>query len=156
VRAITVSATGLGPVVDDNVGNPATSVTSDGEYAQIVTADNSFAYAFAPYASSGLPVEVLQFSPGRFADVTTQRLDLVTADAAKWWSAFTTDPGNGLGVLAAWVADECVLGQGTGAWTTVGQLQAQGKLSGPAGWPTGAAYVPALKSFLAQHGYCTG
>jgi hypothetical protein len=153
-----VSATGLGPVVADDVGNAAASLTPDGDYAQIVTADNSFAYTFASYASSGLPVEVLQFSPGGFAVVTKQRLDLVTADASKWWSVFTTDTGtgNGLGVLAAWVADECVLGQGTSAWTTVGQLQVQGKLSGPAGWPTGAAYVQALKSFLAQHGYCTG
>ena len=74
--------------------------------------------------------------------------------SSTWWTAFNSNPGLGLGVLAAWVADQCNLGQGTAAWTTVDQLQAQGRLSGPAGWPQGAAYVQALKSFLAQHGYC--
>jgi hypothetical protein len=156
VRAIAPSPTGLGPVLDDNLGNPAASLSSGGGYAQIVTADNAFAYEFASYAGSGLPVRVLQVDHSRFVDVTRQRLDLVTADASTWWSAFTTNRGNGLGLLAPWVADECVLGESTSAWTTVDGLQTQGLLSGPAGWPTGAAYVTALKAFLAQHGYCSG
>lgn len=155
VRAITVSGTGLGPVVDDDVGNPGAALSADGGDAVIVTADNAFAYAFASYAASGMPVKVLTLSHGSFVDVTKQHLDLVRKDISTWWSSFSTNPGNGLGVLAAWVADECVLGQGTFAWTTVDQLQTQGELSGPAGWPTGAAYVTQLRTFLAQHGYCS-
>jgi hypothetical protein len=155
VRAITVSSTGLGPVVDEDVGNPAASLSPDGGDAVIVTADNAFAYAFASYAGSGMPVKVLTFTQGSFVDVTKQHLDLVSSDASTWWSSFTSNPGQGLGELAAWVADECVLGQGTFAWTTIGTLQTQGKLSGPTGWPTGAAYVAQLKTFLAQHGYCS-
>ena len=155
VRAITLSTTGQGHVVDDDVGNPAASLAADGHSAVIVTADNAFAYAFGSYAASGLPLKVLQFGPaGVFTDVTRQHFDLVSNDAAMWWTTFNADPGNGLGVLAPWVADECVVGQATSAWSTVGQLQAQGRLSGPVGWPTGAAYVSALKAFLAQHGYC--
>jgi hypothetical protein len=155
VRAVTVSPTGLGSVVDDDVGNPAASLSPDGTDALVVTADNAFAYAFATYAASGLPVKVLQFDHGNFDDVTAQHLDLVTKDASMWWDVFAPHPGNGLGVLAAWVADECLLGQGNSAWTTVNGLETQGQLSGPAGWPTGAAYVHALQSFLAQHGYCS-
>lgn len=155
VRAISVSTTGLGPVVDEDVGNPAASLSPGGGDAVIVTADNGFAYTFASYAESGMPVKVLIFSHGSFLDITKQHLDLVSNDASTWWSSFTSNPGNGLGVLAAWVADECVLGQGTFAWTTVGTLQTQGKLSGPTGWPTGAAYVTQLNTFLVQHGYCS-
>jgi hypothetical protein len=155
VRAITVSTTGLGPVVADDVGNPGASLSPDGAHALIVTADNAFAYAFASYAESGMPLKVLQFDHGTFDDVTAQHLDLVTKDATTWWDVFDANNQKELGALAAWVADECLLGQGTSAWTTVNELQAQGQLSGPAGWPTGAAYVQALGTFLAQHGYCS-
>ena len=61
-------------------------------------------------------------------------------------------------MLAAWVADECTLGQGASAMATVGKLQSEGKLTGPpeekgGPWPTSAKYVTTLKSFLAHHGY---
>jgi hypothetical protein len=153
-RAIALSSAGMAPPVDEASGNPNASLSPDGQHAVLVTADNSFAYAFSSYAASGMPVKVLTFSGGKFVDVTTQHLDLVTRDAARWWTTFNGAPGNGLGVLAPWVADECTLGRVASAWTTVRQLQAQGRLSGPAAWPQGAAYVQALKAFLAQHGYC--
>lgn len=66
-----------------------------------------------------------------------------------------TAPAIGLGILAPWVADECVLGQESSAWAVVNGLQAQHRLGGDAGWPSGAAYVSALRAFLTQHGYCT-
>ncbi len=154
VRAVTLSSTGLGPVVDDNLGNPGARLRADGGHALIVTADNAFAYTFASYAASGMPIKVLQFSHGAFVDVTRQHLDLVSQDAVTWMTTFDGAQGNGLGALAAWVADECLVGQGVTAWSTVNQLQAQGKLVGPAGWPTGTAYVAALRTFLTQHGYC--
>jgi hypothetical protein len=155
VRAITVSTAGLAPAVDDNVGNPGAEVQPDGDDALIVTAVNAFAYQFSSYAESGMPIEVLQFSDGRFVDITGGQPDLVTTDAAMWWKAFTSNDstGNGLGVLAAWVADEVVLGQKDSAWAVVDELEAQGKLVGPAGWPSGAAYVMALKTFLTKQGY---
>ena len=154
VRAVTLSSTGLGPVVDDNLGNPGARLRADGGHALIVTADNAFAYTFASYAASGMPIKVLQFSHGAFVDVTRQHPDLVSQDAVTWMTTFDGAQGNGLGALAAWVADECLLGQSVTAWSTVDQLQAQGMLTGPAGWPTGAAYVAALRTFVTQHRYC--
>jgi hypothetical protein len=67
-----------------------------------------------------------------------------------------SNSSDGLGLLAAWVGDECLLGRSSQAWATVDQLQSQGKLTGAAGgnWPTGAAYVSKLHQFLAGHGYC--
>jgi hypothetical protein len=153
-RAIGLSSSGFAPPVDDALGNPSAFLSPDGEHALLVTADNSFAYAFSSYAASGMPVKVLQFSGGTFVDVTKQHPDLVTRDASRWWTAFNGAPGNGLGVLAPWVADECRLGRSASAWTTVDQLQAEGRLSGPPAWAQGAAYVHALEAFTAQHGYC--
>ena len=154
VRALALSSAGIAPAVDDNVGNPAAVLEADGAHAMIVTADNAFAYQFASFAGSGMPLELQQFEGGRFIDITAQRPDLITADAAMWWRTFNADAGRGLGVLAPWVADECALGLSSAAWTTVGQLEAEGKLVGESGSPTGAAYVQALKAFLAAHGYC--
>jgi len=157
VRAIAVSSTGLSPAVDKSVGNAGASLSPDGADAMVVTADTVFAYRFTSFAFSGLPLELLQFDHGGFADITkqysTHHPDLVTADAATQWKNYTSNPGNGLGLLAAWVADECDVGQGAAAWTEVDQLEAQGKLIGPLS-PTGAAYVEALKTFLAKQGYC--
>jgi hypothetical protein len=155
VRAISVTPTGLGPVVDDDVGNPAATLSSAGDQAQIVTADNTFAYAFADFAASAMPVKVLEFFHGVFVDVTKERPNLLTQDATKWFNIFTENSSNGLGPLAAWVADECLLGDGSSAWTMVNQLQSHNDLSGPSGWASGAAYVQELKSFLPQHGYCS-
>jgi hypothetical protein len=157
IRAIGLSSTGLSPAVDENTMNAPASLSPTGGDAVIVTADNAFAYQFTSFAFSGLPVRMLQFSQGKFVDVTRAHLDLVATDASRWWSAFTANPDNGLGLLAAWVADECVVGHGTSAWATVGQLETEGKLVGPTGGNTdtnGAAYVSSLKGFLAQHGYC--
>jgi hypothetical protein len=119
-----------------------------------VTADNTFAYAFASYAASAMPVKVLDFHHNAFVDVTKEHLDLVTHDATQWFNIFTDTRSNGLGPLAAWVADECLLGDGAYGWSMVNQLQSQNDLVGPAGWASGAAYVQELKSFLPQHGYC--
>jgi hypothetical protein len=155
VRAITLSPEGLGTAVDDDVGNPGAALDAEGNDDVIVTADNAFAYQFASFAESAMPIKVLQFTGGHFVDVTGQDLGLVGADASKWWMAFNANsPGNRLGQLAAWVADECVLGQSTSAWATVDQLEANAELTGPAGWPENAAYVQALKTFLTTQGYC--
>jgi hypothetical protein len=155
LRAIALSSAGLAAPVDDDAGNPGASLDADGDNAVIATADNAFAYQFASYAGSAMPVKLLQFTAGRFVDVTRQNLGLVRADASRWWTAFNTNaPGNRLGPLAAWVADECVLGQSTSAWATVDQLETKGELTGPAGWPEGTTYVQSLKAFLTTQRYC--
>jgi hypothetical protein len=155
VRAMTLSSAGPGPSIDDDLGNAGTSLRREGDYALIVTADNNFAYAFTDYADSGMPIRVLQFLRGGFADVTMHHLALVAGDASIWWNGFNRDRANGLGLLAAWVADECVLGHSHSAWATVDHLEADGRLVAPAGWPEEAAFVKKLKSFLMKHQYCS-
>jgi hypothetical protein len=162
LRAYPVTGSGAGSEWDQQIGNPGVNVRPDphGLGAVVVTADDAFNYQFAPYAFSGVPVKVLTFEKlgVRFVDVTRTYPDLVRSDAAQWWESFSGNPSQGLGTLAAWVADQCLLDNGTEAWATIDRLLAEGQLAGPpdngGDWPTGAAYVAALHAFLPAHGYC--
>ncbi len=144
------------------VGNPGAWLQTDGDHALLVTADNAFAYQFDSYAGSGMPILVLEFRSGRFENTTRDHLDLVREDAARWWKN-VLDSGqagqsDGLGLIAPWVADECLLGEAPQAYARIDALEAQGKLTGEgpgSSWPAGAAYVRALHIFLRQHGYCS-
>jgi hypothetical protein len=149
------AGTGVGTAVDTNLGNPGADVRTLGGNAVLVTADNSFAFTFASYAESAMPILVETFQASAFADATRQYPSLITPDAAQWWQAWSApaNVGNGLGLLAAWAADECRLGQCSQAFATIDQLNGQGKLTGPSGWSTGTAYVNQLHAFLVQRGY---
>ena len=143
-----------GTPVELELGNAGASVADSPSGALIVTGDQTFYYAFAPYAQSAAPVQIFEIQGGKAVDTTRRHLDFVSNDAMQWLAAFNANAGNGLGYLAGWVGDECLLGNSTTAWASVEQYNAQGKLSGPSGWPTGSAYVNSLKSFLARRGYC--
>jgi hypothetical protein len=128
----------------------------------LVTVDSAFAYKFTDYAESGLPVVALEVSPTRtgtrtFVNVTRAHRSLIAADARSWWQRYTSTPRDPLGLLAAYAADECVLGHGPRTFATLSNLDAQGRLTAPDegdGWPVGGAYLRALRTFLTQRGYC--
>jgi hypothetical protein len=125
--------------------------------ALIRTADASFDYMFASHAGSAMPIVLLQLENGQFADVTTQHRDLLDADDQQLWNVYLQNQsGEGLGILAAWVADECRIGTSAHAFATLDLLNSQGKLHNQYGgdWPSGSQYIAQLKSFLAQRGYC--
>ena len=151
--------------VQQDLTDPGGIVASFRGRAMLVSADDRFAYRFDSYAGSALPLRVLDLQDNRFVDVTRRHKPMVRAEAAGLWETYRKAQGGGLGegrggglgVLAAWVADECLLGQGPAAWATVAGLERRGLLSGGnAGsfWPTGAKYVSALRSFLRATGYC--
>ena len=153
-----------GPVpVEQDMSNPGASLYQSGPNALVVTADNAFAYRFSSYAGSGMPVRALELRGRQFVNVTREHLGLVAAEVPHWWRNYlgnyslkTLPPGNGLGILAALVADQCELGKGTEAWATVAKLEAEGKLAGNMAGTSqrGPMYVKALKAFLASRGYC--
>ncbi len=153
--------------VEQYLGDPGARLQAGDGQAVLVTADDAFAYRFDAYAASGMPVRTLELAGDRFVATTRAHPALVAADAATFWSAYlqVQSPeqgegrGGGLGLLAAWVADECLLGRGTQAWAEVRHLEGRGLLTGgPAGqagpWPVGARYVAALRSFLRARHYC--
>lgn len=155
--------------LDDPVGSAPVHVELIGSKPAIVTANSAFAYRFTDFAASGMPILVQQIRDGAIVDVTRQYPSLVSEDAASWWHRYLASPGDPLGVLAAWTADECLLGQQASAFTTLGHINAQGQLadaavsgsaasSGPGNilhWPQGSAYIAALQSFLVSSGYCS-
>ena len=129
VRFLDVPATGAHvTALDDQVGDPGAHVLVLDGQAAIVTADDTFAYRFTDYAASGLPVLVQQITGSTVADVTRRYPGLVRSDASTWWKSFETNPSDPLGSLAAWTADECVLGNKAAAFTTLDQLERQGRL----------------------------
>jgi hypothetical protein len=146
-----------GAMTDTDLRNVGADVIAHAGGALIVSGDDAFNYAFASYAESGVPIKVLEVRNGLLVDTTRQHLDLVAHDAPRWLALFNqlSGPGqSGLGMLAAWVGDECLLGRFSSAWALVNQYNAQGRLTGTSLWPTGSAYVTALRTFLSQHGYC--
>jgi hypothetical protein len=143
---------------DHDLGDAGAHLELLSEQAAIVTADTAFAYRFADYAASGLPVLVFEDHGGRLADVTRHHQALLREDAGTWWSAAGADPEDPLGDLAAWTADECRLGLQATSERTLSQLAAAGRLSpapvAGAIWPTGTAFVRSVEEFLAARGYC--
>lgn len=152
--------------IEHDFGDPGVVVSTNGGRAILQTADDSFAYEFDAFAFSGLPVLVYEVQGAKLVNTTKHHLGMVKANASMYWTAYkqAQDPksgegkGGGLGVLAAWVADECNLGQGQSAFNTVAKLESAGQLTGGPNdkggpWPAGAKYVSVLKSFLVQHNY---
>jgi hypothetical protein len=116
-------------------------------YPQFLGADARFAYVFTSFAASAFPIQIWRYSAGDLIEVTRCYPSLITADATRNWSAAVDDEKSGqavTGVLAAYAADEYMLG--------VGQ-QAIKKIM-----KTGYAditddYAERLAAFLSSNGY---
>lgn len=152
----------LSPVSDaataHDFGNYGPMLKSSPNGTLLISADNTFAYAFTAYADSDPPIEVFTFGHSKFTDVTRAHLDLVQADLADHWGTYNDPASMGsLGALAGWVADKCLLDpakKAVDAWQTLDELNAAGKLIGLNGWPSGSDYLAQLHTMLASNGYC--
>ncbi|NNN01673.1 MAG: hypothetical protein HKL86_07580 [Acidimicrobiaceae bacterium] len=147
--------------VERNFGDPGARLVRLGRTSSFdfVSADDSFAYAFTDYAASGLPVEVLSFSHHAFHDVTRSFPTLITRDALQWQKAFNDAKGSGyqdtVGIVAAWAADEDMLGHFSKVRNFLNaQLKAGHLNSGLSPIePGGQRFVVALEKFLRLHHY---
>lgn len=122
-----------------------------------VTGDARFAYAFASFADSAMPVRLLAFRAGTWSDVTRAHPETLRADAARWLKEYKKrrKGTRALGLLAAWVADEYRLGTSHRAAADrflTAELRA-GRLRADQSWPHGKSYVSALKQRLRAWGY---
>jgi hypothetical protein len=124
---------------------------------ELVSADDRFAYAFTSYAGSALPVQAWRYRAGHMTDVTRSFPALVRKDAAMLWKGYEQEPtGEDVdvrGVLAAWMADQYLVGQQDAGWATLHQINAKGGLSGDPVWAIGDAYLAKLRKFLTRLGY---
>ena len=120
---------------------------------ELLTRDDRFAYTFASYAASWLPVQVLRFQSGSFADVSRSFPFLLRRDAAQAWKyarqqcASTEDFADSLGMYAGWADDQYRLGKRAAALRTLRAEQRRGCFKSP---QAGAArtFIARLDRFL--------
>jgi hypothetical protein len=146
---------------EHNFGDPGARIEDlkhDGHF-EFVTADDAFAYAFTDFAASGLPLQILTFSGGRFSDVTQSYPALIRKDATTWLRIFKRMAHDhyqdSVGIIAAWAADEYRLGKVAAANRYLHQQAGAGHLKSGLGKsvPQGRKFVAALLRFLRRHGY---
>jgi hypothetical protein len=131
-------------------------VDGDGR-PEFVTADDRFAYRFAAFAFSGMPIQIWSYRAGKFINVTRRFPKLIAKDAAKQWRSY---PGlrkwhETRGYIAAWAADEYSLGHARKVERTLTHLIQRGDLAGyPPRDPH--AFIHVLKRFLRSTGYIRG
>jgi hypothetical protein len=125
-------------------------------HLELISADDRFAYAFAPYAYSGLPLRVFELQDGVPVDVTRRLPAPLAANAAQQWRGFraTRRQGLGNGLIAAWAADQELLGHGALVRSTLNREARHGNLRSREHYgPTGRKFVQALMRFLTRTGY---
>ena len=143
-------------IVQQDFGDPGARLETLHGRLVFRSADDRFAYTFAAFAFSGLPIQIWSFAGGRFVDVTRRYPALIRHDAAQWWKAFVSNDGKGfgLGFLAAWAADEDLLGNSATVASRLASLDAAGRLRSSQGFTThGSAFIRQLQRFLAKSGY---
>jgi hypothetical protein len=139
-------------------GDPGYRLKTVGGTNAFISADDRFAYEFTSFAGSGLPLEVFTLDAnGAFQNVTKSQPALLRADAKQWWKAYVNQRGKTesdvRGVVAAWCADEYLLGQAPACETELKSALAKGYLAGPNLWPQNAKFVTLLHKRLAKWGY---
>ena len=144
-----------------NFGDPGVKMDSIGADGAVdfVSANDAFAYAFTDYAASGVPIQIFSFSHHYFRDVTRSFPSLIAKDAAQWRRAFdaqaATHYQDSVGVIAAWAADEDMLGHGAVVSTFLAGQARAGHLNSALSpiEPSGRRFVIALRAFLRKYGY---
>ena len=120
------------------------------------TNDDAFAYVFTDYADSAFPIKLLRYDGRKLTDVTRMYPSRIASDAKSLWQGSVRDRnqhGDVRGVLAAWAADESLLGRDSFARRNLLDLAKAGVLDQGVGGAKGDAYVRALWKFLARTGY---
>jgi len=142
-------------IIQRDFGDPGASLERLAGSYVFVSADDRFAYTFAAFAFSGLPLAIWRLDTGGFTDVTRRFPALIAADAARQYHAYTANraQGFGLGFIAAWAADEDLLGHGALVGRTLARANRDGGLRSADGLPQGSAFIAALQRFLIKCGY---
>jgi hypothetical protein len=123
---------------------------------ELLSSDARFGYVFTAFAASPFPIQIWEFDGGRLRDATLLFPGQVELDAKRLWRTYLehrrTDDVRG--VLAAWQADQYLLGREDAGWLELERALTRGDLEGPDGfWPTGRRYLRALRAFLVKTGY---
>jgi hypothetical protein len=122
--------------------------------------DARFAFAFAPYAFSWLPVQVYRWRDGKLVDVTRKFPKLLRRDAKRAFRTYRRvrreKDANVRGVLAGYAADKYRLGQRRRANRALRRALRRGDLDKAYAFdsgPFGRKYIKRLKRLLKRYGY---
>jgi hypothetical protein len=146
-----------GREADLDTGNSGAILATGAGHVLLQSSDDTFSYEFTAFAFSGHPIQLFRPKGTGFTDVTTQHPGRVRSDARLWWRAFQ-QADDGRGVLAAWAADQDLLGRDQHMRNTLSALQNDNRLAAQSedhefGWPGGKRYVEKLLGFLEREGY---
>jgi hypothetical protein len=129
---------------------------------EIESGDERFVCAYTSCASSVRPPLIVAFDRGRFHDITRRYPQLIRSRASRAWSSYQEmrrssigEDGEQRGALAAWVADQYLLGkkQGERAWQMLLAEARAGHLEGTRYTPSTSAFVRQLRRDLHAWGY---
>lgn len=142
-----------------NVGYSLRDLDRDG-VPELNSADDRFAYAFTCYVCSRFPPRIWRFRGGRFVNATLDFRPLIVKDAARlrrdYLRARKEKIPDVKGILAAYLAEKYLLGQGAGGERVLRQALRRGDLDrhNPGDFcPCGRAYLTKLHKFLKRLGY---
>ena len=126
---------------------------------EFVSADNRFAYAFTSFADSSWPIRIWTYRAGRLVHTTRAYAAVVARDAADQWRRYRARRGRlpVRGFIAAWAADQCLLGRCDAAFGRLQTLKAtfSGPIDRQTSGPPGR-FLRDLRAFLRETGYVPG
>ena len=119
---------------------------------ELVTRDDRFSYVFASFADSRWPVRILRYRAGRLTVETPSYPSEIGRDAnALWHAAMNPErKASNQGIVAAWAADEALVGHWAVAFKAIDRLSRSGKIHGEL---SRVAFEQKLRRFLRQTGY---
>lgn len=136
-----------------NFGYVLADLDHDGKL-ELVTRDDRFSYAFASFADSRWPVRILRYLGGKLTVETRSYPTEIGRDAnALWHSALNPKrKAPNQGIVAAWAADEAMVGHWAVAFKAIDRLSRSGKIHGEL---SRVKFEQKLRSFLRRTGYLT-
>jgi hypothetical protein len=141
-----------------DAGDRFADIDHDG-IPEILSQDPRFSERFVAFVVSGAPVQILDYDHGALRDVTRRFPARVRSDLHQWRKLIDRQKrhrdGELRGIVAPYVADECLLGRCATGLRFATKLERGGYFSGrhALGGLHGAAYVRALKRLLKSGGY---
>lgn len=119
---------------------------------ELLTRDDRFSYAFASFADSRWPLRILRYRAGRLTVETPSFPTEIGRDANALWHVAMNPKrkASNQGIVAAWAAEQCLVGHAAVAFKTIDRLSRSGKIHGER---TRIAFERKLRSFLRRTGY---
>jgi hypothetical protein len=145
------------PATWGDAGYTLADLNGDG-VPELRSFDDRFAYEFTDYADSAFPPAIWSYRAGTLTDVTRSFPAIVAADAKRDLRLYkrARHRRDMRGVVAAYVADQYLLGKKAKGLSFLKLANRRGDLNGFGHgdtWPRNGRYVRALKRFLAKNGY---